>query len=113
MVESFIGTWKLISSENFDDLMKELGVGYVKRKLGNQMKPNIVFAKNSDEITFTTISSIRTIEIKFKLNEEFDEETPDGRNVKTIFTIDGNKLIQTQKDKNGKIVCTMAREIMT
>jgi fatty acid-binding protein 4 len=25
MVESFVGTWKLVSSENFDDYMKELG----------------------------------------------------------------------------------------
>jgi len=30
------------------------------------------------------------------LNEEFDEETIDGRHVKTTITVDGNKLIQKQ-----------------
>lgn len=25
MVESFVGTWKMVSSENFDDYMKAIG----------------------------------------------------------------------------------------
>lgn len=27
MVEKFVGTWKMISSENFDDYMKAIGRG--------------------------------------------------------------------------------------
>jgi hypothetical protein len=30
-----LGVWKLTTSENFDDLMKELGVGLLTRKIGN------------------------------------------------------------------------------
>lgn len=29
MVDKFVGTWKMISSENFDDYMKALGMIYV------------------------------------------------------------------------------------
>jgi fatty acid-binding protein 3 len=79
-----LGEWKLISSENFEDVMKALGVGLVLRKLGASQKPNVKFEKNGDEWTFSTISAIRTIVIKFKLDEEFDEETADGRKVKVI-----------------------------
>ena len=87
MNKSLFGEWKLESSENFEELMKELGVGYVLRKLGATTKPNVKFEKNdeSDECTFSTISAIKTIVLKFKLNEEFDEETADGRKVKVIF----------------------------
>ena len=82
-----LGEWKLETSENFDELMKELGVGFILRKLGATTKPNVKFEKNasSGEWTFSTISAIKTIVIKFKLDEEFDEETADGRKVKVII----------------------------
>lgn len=39
------------------------------------------------------------------MGEEFDEETLDGRKVKSTMTLDGNTLIQDQKgDKAHKII---------
>lgn len=84
MTATLIGDWKLTSSENFDELMKEMGVGFVMRKLGMTTKPNVKFVQNGDEWTFTTTSAVKTTQIKFKLNEEFDEETADGRKVKVL-----------------------------
>ena len=77
-----LGEWKLETSENFEAIMKELGVGFMLRKLGATTKPNVKFEKQGDVWTFSTISAIKTIVITFKLNEEFDEETADGRKVK-------------------------------
>jgi hypothetical protein len=111
MVDALLGDWKLVSSENFEDLMKELGVGLVLRKLGNTTKPNVKFVKNGDEWTFSTVSTLKSQHLKYQLDKEFDEETLDGRKVKTTFHWDGKKLIQTQKDKDNNIVCTMVREI--
>ena len=85
MTATLIGDWKLMSSENFDELMKEMGVGFVMRKLAMTTKPNIKFVQNGDEWTFTTTSAVKTTQIKFKLNEEFDEETADGRKVKVLM----------------------------
>ncbi len=79
------GEWKLVDSQNFEELMKELGVNFVLRKLGNTTKPNVNFSVNGDEWTFTTTSAIKTSQLKFKLNEEFDEETLDGRKVKVLI----------------------------
>jgi hypothetical protein len=84
MVEALYGEWKLIDSQNFEELMKELGVNFVLRKLGNTTKPNVNFTVNGDDWTFTTTSAIKTSQLKFRLNQEFDEETLDGRKVKVI-----------------------------
>ena len=81
------------------------------RQIGNTLKPNVKFEINGDEWTFSTISSLRTHIIKFKLNQEFDEETADGRKVRAIFTlVDDSKLVQTETD-NGKEVSVITREI--
>ena len=110
-MEAIKGEWKLTESINFDDFMKELGVNFVLRKLGNATKPNVTFTVNGDEWTFVTSSAVKTQTLKFKLDQEMDEETLDGRKVKTTFSLDGNKLVQTQRDKDNNIVCVFTREI--
>ena len=42
---------------------------------------------------------LKSMELKFKLDEEFDETTPDGREVRAVVTRDGNKFISTQNAK--------------
>jgi hypothetical protein len=32
MAENFVGKWKLIDSKNFDDYMKQIGIGFITRK---------------------------------------------------------------------------------
>ncbi|XP_044737989.1 probable fatty acid-binding protein isoform X2 [Chrysoperla carnea] len=94
--------YKLSSSENFDDFMKQLGVGLVTRKMGNAVSPVVELTKNDDEYTLTSSSTFKNVVLKFKPDVEFDQETPDGRKVKALIKIDGNKLIETQKDGSGK-----------
>ncbi|XP_037952337.1 probable fatty acid-binding protein [Teleopsis dalmanni] len=97
--------YKLDKSDNFDEYMKELGVGLVLRKMGNSVNPTVELVKDGDNYTFTTTSTFKTSAITFKLGEEFDEETLDGRKVKSVITMDGNKLIQEQTgDKPTTIV---------
>ena len=82
------------------------GVGMVLRKMGNSVSPTVDLVKDGDKYTFTTSSTFKTSAITFKLGEEFDEETLDGRKVKSVITMDGdNKLVQEQKgDKPSTIV---------
>ncbi|XP_044314960.1 fatty acid-binding protein, muscle [Drosophila rhopaloa] len=103
---AFVGKkYKLDKSENFDEYMKELGVGLVTRKMGNSLSPTVEVTLEGDTYTLTTTSTFKTSAISFKLGQEFDEETLDGRNVKSIITLDGNKLTQEQKgDKPTTIV---------
>ncbi|XP_026804308.1 fatty acid-binding protein, muscle-like [Rhopalosiphum maidis] len=102
--------YKLDSSENFDDYMKALGVGMVKRTLGNTATPVVELTKNNDgKFVLSSNSTMKNSSIVFNLDEEFDEETIDGRKVKSIISQDGNKLIHVQKyDKHNDT--TIVRE---
>jgi fatty acid-binding protein 7 len=87
--------------------MKALGVGLVVRKMGNAASPVIELTKSGDEYTLTSQSTFKNTTTLFKLGEEFEEETPDGRKVKAVITQDGNKLIHIQK---GEKETTIIRE---
>uniref|UniRef100_G1ST29 Peripheral myelin protein 2 n=2 Tax=Boreoeutheria TaxID=1437010 RepID=G1ST29_RABIT len=97
MCDAFVGTWKLVSSENFDDYMKEVGVGFATRKVAGMAKPNMIISVNGDVITIKSESTFKNTEISFKLGQEFDEVTADDRKVKSIITLDGGALVQVQK----------------
>ncbi|XP_015235101.1 fatty acid binding protein 4a [Cyprinodon tularosa] len=97
MVDKFVGTWKMISSENFDDYMKALGVGFATRQVGNRTKPNFIMSVDDQGmICMKSQSAFKTTEVKFKLNEPFDETTADDRKTKSVVSLDNGKLIQKQ-----------------
>ncbi|XP_070508499.1 probable fatty acid-binding protein [Chironomus tepperi] len=97
--------YTLYKSENFEEYMKALGVGFFLRKIGNNVTPTVFLVKKGDWYEFHTESTFKTTILKFKLGEEFEEETMDGRVVKTTMTLDGNTLNQVQKtDKKSTIV---------
>nr|AAC60357.1 fatty acid binding protein H8-isoform [Cryodraco antarcticus] len=97
MVDVFVGTWNLKDSEKFDEYMKKLGVGFATRQVGNVTKPTTIISVEGDKVTLKTQSAIKNTELSFKLDEEFDETTADDRKVKSFVTLDGGKLVHTQK----------------
>jgi len=108
MGEALIGTWKLVTSENFDEYMKAVGVNAIVAKVGSSLKPTLIIAKDGDTWTVRSESTFKNTEVKFQLGVEFDEKTADDRNMKTTFTLDGNKLTQDQK---GEIPSVITREV--
>ncbi|XP_005797379.1 fatty acid-binding protein, heart [Xiphophorus maculatus] len=97
MVEAFVGTWNLKESDKFDDYMKELGVGFATRKIGNMTKPTTIISVEGDTVTVKTQSSIKNTELSFKIGKDFDETTADDRKVKSLVTIEDGKLVHVQK----------------
>ncbi|XP_003219599.3 myelin P2 protein [Anolis carolinensis] len=110
MCKKFVGSWKLVSSENFDDYMKELGVGLATRKLGSLAKPRLIISVKGDQMTIRTESTFKNIQITFKLGQEFQETTADDRKTKTVVTLERGALVQVQK-WNGK-ESTIRRKIV-
>merc|ERR1712212_135330 len=93
----FVGKWKVLNTENFDDYMKALGVGLVMRKLGNTTKPTVIISMDGDVFTLEAVSTVKSTKIQCKFGEEFDEKTADGREVKSVITLEGdNKLVHKQ-----------------
>jgi len=113
MVDAFVGKWNLTASENFDEFMKACGVGMLIRKTAATLKPSQVFSVEGDTITLKTISTFKSTEVNFKLGEEFDETTGDGRKMKTTYRMEGGKLICEQKPvKESDCPSTHTREIL-
>ena len=48
---------------------------------------------------FYQLIKLRSVDFKFKLDEEFEETTPDGREVKSVVKMEGNKLVTVQTAK--------------
>lgn len=103
--------------------MKELGVGFATRMAAKGLKPRLVISDNGGKWTVRSESSLKTTSYDFTPGAEFNETTPDGREVKVrsiilIFLIEyyllfililkstinfeGNKWVHTSIDKSGK-----------
>lgn len=98
----FVGKkYKMVSSENFDEFMKAIGVGLITRKAANAVTPTVELRKEGDVYNLVTSSTFKTTEVKFKPGEEFDEDRADGAKVKSVCTFEGNTLKQIQKAADG------------
>lgn len=102
------GKWKLDKSDNFDNFLKELGVNFMMRKMANTSSPTVEISRSGDEFEFKTTTALKTSVVKFTLGQEFEEERLDGKKVRSVMTLEGNKLVQSQRD-DGKEV-TYVRE---
>ena len=90
------GKWQLTESDNFENFMAALGIGYLTRKLGNQSKPLVTIShEGGEEWTMKQESLVKTTETKFTMGQQFEEMTADGRKVLTTNTVVGpNTLFQ-------------------
>ncbi|XP_022907160.1 myelin P2 protein isoform X2 [Onthophagus taurus] len=100
----FLGLkYKLESSDNFDNYMKAMGVGLMTRKVGATVSPVVELKKEGDTYVLTSTSTFKNMTTKFQPGVEFDDETADGRKVKSIITIAGDTITEVQTDQNGKV----------
>ncbi|NXB82230.1 RABP2 protein, partial [Donacobius atricapilla] len=78
---NFSGNWKMKSSENFEELLKALGVNMMLRKIAvaAAAKPAVEIRQDGESFYIRTSTPVRTTEIRFRVGEEFEEQTVDGR----------------------------------
>ncbi|XP_060578718.1 sodium/calcium exchanger regulatory protein 1-like [Ruditapes philippinarum] len=107
MADFATGTWQLVETENFDAYMKAVGVGLVMRKMAATIKPTQEITVENGRWKIKTISTLKTTEIDFVIGDVFEETTADGRKVQTVMSMDGQKLMATQK---GDVDSTICRE---
>lgn len=100
--------YKLYKSVKFDEYMQRLGVNFFLIQIGNTVRPIVELKKLTDnKYKLITESTFQNTEITFRLGKEFDEDTVDGRRVKSVITLEGNRLIQRQ---GGTPPSTIIRE---
>ncbi|KAE8599095.1 hypothetical protein XENTR_v10017058 [Xenopus tropicalis] len=110
-MEALCAAWALVETdkENFDRYLTALDVPFMARKAAGALKPDVIISKEGNVIKIRSESTFKNHELCFKLNEEFDEPTPDGRKTKTTVTLENGVLVQRQK-WNGK-ESTVTREV--
>ncbi|CAI9744294.1 acid-binding, heart-like isoform X2 [Octopus vulgaris] len=101
MASKLCGKWQIISSDNFDEYMKAVGVTAENRALANDKfsgssKLCQLITNDGDSWTIKTITSVGEREVAFKIGEDFDSQTIDGRAVKVSMKMDGDTLVETQ-----------------
>lgn len=94
--------YKLVASENYNELMKVLGINMDTRKADAARYPEMSLSKDDKYYVLLITSNQRDMASRFISGVEFDCISLDGRKVKSTITIDGNVLIEVQIDENGK-----------
>lgn len=71
------------------------GVGFASRQIANLARPTLIFSIDDQGLTsMKSITTFKTVEIKFRLDEEFDELTADDRQAK-VESRDFESLLKT------------------
>ncbi|XP_075677376.1 fatty acid-binding protein-like [Dermatophagoides pteronyssinus] len=94
---NFVGEYELVSSDNFDEFLTELGIGYFTRLAATAASSRYYITKDGDSYTLKTVSTFGNSAITFKDSVPFDEDRLDGQTVKSTIQIKGNKWIQKQE----------------
>ncbi|KAE8588328.1 hypothetical protein XENTR_v10022464 [Xenopus tropicalis] len=101
---NFSGHWKMKQSDNFEEMLKVLGVNMMLRKIAvaAASKPAVEIKQDGEVFYIKTSTTVRTTEISFKIGEEFDEQTVDGRPCKSLAKwVSENKMACEQRLLKG------------
>jgi len=117
--ESFIdGSYFYEKSENFDEYLTELGVGYFLRQLAALAYPILTVrscpeyqdegGEDSCMFSIKTDAGLRSHVITFQPGQWVEDVTMDGRNIKSLFQRTGNRLVEWQVGET--VNTTLVRE---
>merc|ERR1712105_20992 len=103
--------YTLTAKENYEEFLKALNVGFILRKAALASTPVMSISEDNGNWTMITKTTVKSIELRFRLGEEFEEDTTDGRHYKTTVTLSGNTMTTVQKaTKSGEKDVTAVRE---
>ncbi|XP_026087559.1 cellular retinoic acid-binding protein 2-like [Carassius auratus] len=77
----FSGSWKITSSDNFEELLKAIGINAFLRKIAvaAASKPAVEITQQGERLSIQTSTSVRTTHVSFTVGKAFNETTVDGR----------------------------------
>merc|ERR1711970_940543 len=98
-MDSFKGKYQRVSADKYEEFLKALDVNFLLRKAATVSTPVMEVSEEGGVWTIKTSTTLKSMELKFKVGEEFDETTADGREVTALVTHEGDKFICVQKAK--------------
>ncbi|CAF1091914.1 unnamed protein product [Rotaria sordida] len=101
-IESLIGTWDHVRSENLDDFLKEVGVPMLIRMMATRSNPRVVISEKDGVWTIRTETVLKTQTSTFTPGVEFTDTTPGGQQVQTLIVFENGTWIQKITDTKVK-----------
>jgi len=115
MAQDLNGKWKLDRSENFDEYLKALGVGMVKRKVVVSMTPTVEIQQKGDHFVIINATTFSTDKSEFDIGTPFEAEikgVTDGL-MKNTPSVEDGKLVIASEPLTAKVnPTTTKREII-
>eukprot|EP00092_Neocalanus_flemingeri_P013229 GFUD01014259.1.p1 GENE.GFUD01014259.1~~GFUD01014259.1.p1 ORF type:complete len:138 (-),score=41.21 GFUD01014259.1:82-495(-) len=112
-MDAFKGKFERIAAENYEEFLKALNVGFLLRKAATVSTPVMEVSEAGGTWSLKTSTTLKNMELKFKLGEEFDETTPDGRETRAVVTFDDGKIVTVQTAKKAGQKSTRSVREMT
>merc|ERR1712123_69926 len=100
-MDAFKGKYERTSADNYEELLKVLDVNFLLRKAATVSTPVMEVSEEGGVWTIKSSTSLKSMELKFKLGEEFEETTADGRDVPSIVNFDDGKIVTVQTAKKS------------
>ena len=116
-MEAFKGKYERTSAEGYEEFLKALDVSYLLRKAATVSTPIVEITENKGVWSIKSSTTLKSMELKFKVNillkivlksfllfkigEEFEETTPDGRDVRAVVQYEGGKIVTVQNAKKS------------
>ena len=116
-MEAFKGKYERTSAEGYEEFLKALDVSYLLRKAATVSTPIVEITENKGVWSIKSSTTLKSMELKFKVNivlkivlqsfllfkigEEFEETTPDGRDVRAVVKYEGGKIVTVQNAKKS------------
>ena len=70
-MEAFKGKYEKTGGENYEEFLKALDVSYLLRKAATVSTPVVEITENNGVWTIKSSTTLKTIELKFKVNHSF------------------------------------------
>ncbi|WP_172386956.1 lipocalin/fatty-acid binding family protein [Streptomyces sp. MNP-20] len=98
--------WEMVSSDNYGEYLKAVGVGMIQRNLAEKAIPTEELTATDGRYKLTISTPLKKTEVSFSLGEPVDTTSFDGRAINVTFVRDGNKLIEVQKTRGDAATIT-------
>lgn len=91
------GSYEMVSSEGYDEYLKEIGEGMVSRKLASSAKPTIHIVDKTDGMTLTDVTTFGTLITDFTYGVPTKTMTRGGQLRNSLFTLDANTVTEVSR----------------
>ncbi|XP_029930581.1 retinol-binding protein 2-like [Myripristis murdjan] len=105
MPVDYSGKWIMETNTKFEEYLELLDIDITFRRIAASLVLTKVIVQDGDKFDIKTQSIFSCYPLAFTVGEEFDECTKglDNRNLKTLVTWEGDKLVCTQRgEKNNR-----------